>query len=274
MPLIHSKSKEAFQHNLKAEMKAGKPMNQSLAISYALKKRAKKMAEGGESGVPGGSGSPAIDSQKAKQFSKGASESGYNPEQWVKNIKEGLGIAGNSYAEGGQVKDNYQDPHAPHMKDGMPFHEDEMESGFVGHEGNDVKHDMAAMEEDDRRLDQHGEEEQGPYGMMMADGGRIGSHQSEDHEEDMVGRVMKQRQQHFSKGGRVANSGEGDLDEMADGKPNNFDDLSMRDDLEEHYTGANSGDERGNAREDHDRQDIIARIMASRRKKDRNPHPA
>lgn len=48
MPLIHGRSKEAFHQNLKAEMKAGKPMKQSLAIAYAMKKRPKKMALGGE----------------------------------------------------------------------------------------------------------------------------------------------------------------------------------------------------------------------------------
>jgi hypothetical protein len=46
MPLEHEKSKEAFQHNIKAEMKAGKPMKQSLAIAYAMKR--KKKAMGGE----------------------------------------------------------------------------------------------------------------------------------------------------------------------------------------------------------------------------------
>lgn len=47
MPLDHGKSKEAFTHNLKAEMKAGKPMKQGLAIAYSIKNRSKKMAKGG-----------------------------------------------------------------------------------------------------------------------------------------------------------------------------------------------------------------------------------
>lgn len=46
MPLMKSKSKSAFSHNVKAEMDAGKPMKQSLAIAYATKRRA-KMAKGG-----------------------------------------------------------------------------------------------------------------------------------------------------------------------------------------------------------------------------------
>lgn len=47
MPLIKSKSPEAFKSNLKAEINAGKPMKQSLAIAYAMKKKSKKMAHGG-----------------------------------------------------------------------------------------------------------------------------------------------------------------------------------------------------------------------------------
>lgn len=50
MPLIRSKSKKAFEENMKAEMQAGKPQNQALAIAYDMKRRAgkRKMAEGGD----------------------------------------------------------------------------------------------------------------------------------------------------------------------------------------------------------------------------------
>lgn len=49
MPLIKGKSKQAFEHNIKAEMAAGKPQDQALAIAYDVKRRAarKKMAKGG-----------------------------------------------------------------------------------------------------------------------------------------------------------------------------------------------------------------------------------
>lgn len=50
MPLEHGKSKKAFEHNLKAELHAGKPKDQSLAIAYSVKRKAKspkKMADGG-----------------------------------------------------------------------------------------------------------------------------------------------------------------------------------------------------------------------------------
>lgn len=154
-------------------------------------------------------------------------------------------------------------------------HVDEIASGYVDHEGNDVKHNHMAMMEDDRDLNQHGEYEEGPQGEMYADGGQItDNYQSEDHEMDMVGKIMKQRQMMYSKGGMIANGGEDELDEMADGQPNNFDDLSLRDDHEFSYTGKNSGDEIGDARQEKDDHDLVARIMNSRRKKDRMPRPA
>lgn len=40
MPLKKSKSKAAFKSNLKAELAAGKPRAQALAISYSVKRKA------------------------------------------------------------------------------------------------------------------------------------------------------------------------------------------------------------------------------------------
>ena len=85
--------------------------------------------------------------------------------------------------------------------------------------------------------------------------------------EEMVGRIMKK---HMSKGGQVAND---DLP-TADFDPNEFDDLHLDDSLEFHETGANSGDELGDAQEDEDRRDIVKKIMRSRSKKDKMPNPA
>ena len=41
MPLVKSKSASAFLTKLKAELHAGKPKKQALAIAYAVKRRAK-----------------------------------------------------------------------------------------------------------------------------------------------------------------------------------------------------------------------------------------
>jgi len=41
MPLKKSKSKKAFKANIKAEVKAGKPVKQAVAIAYSVKRKAK-----------------------------------------------------------------------------------------------------------------------------------------------------------------------------------------------------------------------------------------
>lgn len=46
MPLMKGKSKSAFQHNVKAEVNAGKPVKQAVAIAYSEK--GEHMDEGGE----------------------------------------------------------------------------------------------------------------------------------------------------------------------------------------------------------------------------------
>jgi hypothetical protein len=46
MPLIKSTSKKAFGKNIGAELKAGKPMKQAVAISYAVKREAAKKTKG------------------------------------------------------------------------------------------------------------------------------------------------------------------------------------------------------------------------------------
>lgn len=47
MPLMPGRSKKAFKKNVETEMEAGKPQKQSLAIAYSVKRKAKKMAQGG-----------------------------------------------------------------------------------------------------------------------------------------------------------------------------------------------------------------------------------
>ena len=42
MPLVKSTGKEEFRKNIKAEVKAGKPVKQSVAIAYSVKREAAK----------------------------------------------------------------------------------------------------------------------------------------------------------------------------------------------------------------------------------------
>jgi len=121
------------------------------------------------------------------------------------------------------------------------------------------------------------------HGGKMAEGGEVEAsgyeampeeHEKENeaamHEDaDMIARIMHKRKM-YSKGGMVAN----DDEPIAEFKPNQFDDLALRDDMESEYTGANSGDEDGNEAMDERDHDVIRKIMASRAKKGRMPHPA
>jgi hypothetical protein len=52
MPLQSGRSGRAFGHNVKVEMKAGKPQNQAVAIAYAQKRRsaADQLAQAIEAG--------------------------------------------------------------------------------------------------------------------------------------------------------------------------------------------------------------------------------
>ena len=42
MPLVKSPSSMAFRKNIKAEVKAGKPIKQAVAIAYSVKREAAK----------------------------------------------------------------------------------------------------------------------------------------------------------------------------------------------------------------------------------------
>jgi len=46
MPLKQSKSEKAFKSNVKAEVKAGKPQKQAVAIAYAVKRDAEHKRKG------------------------------------------------------------------------------------------------------------------------------------------------------------------------------------------------------------------------------------
>jgi hypothetical protein len=47
MPLIKSKSPKAFKENIKAEIAAGKPQKQAVAIAYSVKRKAAHHKKGG-----------------------------------------------------------------------------------------------------------------------------------------------------------------------------------------------------------------------------------
>lgn len=178
-------------------------MSHSLAIAYAMKRKAQKMAKGGMCYAQGG-------------------EAGGKSEWHAKPcIRHGAyaceDCSHGAYAEGGFVEKEKASGYEP-----MPEE----------HAEHMVEHEIPNQGED-----------------------------------ELVDRIMEQR---YSMGGRVAN----DTPAIAGSEENQFDDLVKEDDLEEHYTGENSGDEIGNEHLNHDDEDMVSRIMASRRKKDRMPRPA
>jgi hypothetical protein len=108
MPLERGKSKAAFSHNVSAEMHAGKPQKQAVAIAYSEKAKAehkKHLAMGGK--VPGchycmggyaeggmvhyDGGGPVLDPDKVKQFQQGSI---FNPQG-----------APTKKAEGGEIEE-------------------------------------------------------------------------------------------------------------------------------------------------------------------------
>lgn len=297
MPLVKGKSQKSFVKNLKTEMEAGKPQKQSLAIAYAMKRKAekKKMAEGGKVDQdemkfpdPGPMTDYVSQPEDKKNFptraimteaKKKADEAHYDDGGPVLDPAK-LASAEDSmrkafhYADGGQITDNYQSPDYT-LKALMD--PDNQKSGFMTHEGDVKRPNHAAMAEDHRALNQHGEYEEGEQGggqgfhgesYMGNQGDAHDQYQSTAHEMDMVGRIMAQRQKMYSEGGRVANQDHGpNNNEMAGFSPNEFDDLVLRDDLESTYgEDNNAGDENDNAQENEDRRDIVSRIMKSRRK--------
>lgn len=145
MPLIHSKTPAAFKKNIATEVEHGKPEKQAVAIAYSERRQAehkKHLAMGGsvdgcsmcEGGYADGGEvedtGPMIDQSSAAQIQKGATESGYQPGTWIKNVKEGLGLA-----EGGEVE--------PEMGGDMDV-EDELQSML----GDEL---MSAFESKDRK---------------------------------------------------------------------------------------------------------------------------
>ena len=71
MPLIKSKSDKAFKKNISAEVKAGKPVKQAVAIAHSVKRGAQKMKNGGDPRLSVSRGEKLPTSQGAGLTQKG-----------------------------------------------------------------------------------------------------------------------------------------------------------------------------------------------------------
>src|SRR5271166_2766384 len=243
MPLLKGKSKKAFSHNVEAEMDAGKPQKQSLAIAYSMKRKAQHKSHGGYM-AEGGTAQP---SQPRPQLPG-------SPED-RKKIQDSFNHA-LGFAEGGMLTDSgYQSSCNEHCESPCMVHEQAEPVNAM------LPEDPPHSEGRALSLNQHGASDEGAGDM--------------DSIHPLIKKIMMSRAKGYSEGGKVANEDHGPMDSRLAGfKQNEFDDLALRDDLEESYTGKNSGDELGDAQEDSDRRDIVSRIMKSRAKKDRMPRPA
>lgn len=279
MPLAKSGSQKAFVKNLKTEMEHGKPQKQSLAIAYNMKRKYGK-AYGGHYD----DGGAVRDESRYQPYQEPKTAPGPGPV----SAADASNIASAFKAKGGKIHPVYKA--VGHSEGG--FLNDEKASGYDSELGQyHLTPDEAALVESHRALNQHGRFEVGPLDEMHAYGGEagihdderdpihpkhlgpehsdyIGSHQSPKHQ-DIVARIMARRQ--YSQGGKVANEDK----RLAGQRPDEFDDLVLRDDLSSSYgKDDNSGDELGNEGEDKRRRDIISRVMEMKRKKDRLPSPA
>jgi hypothetical protein len=255
-------------------------MKNSMSVAYAMKKKRKKMAEGGDPQTVNS------DPQQLQSVSDSFKKA-------VHSYAAG-GVAGGSAnrAKGAARVRNEEGQKGVHTsssiytpgESSMGYHSQESTNdpesyksagtrNLYGKEQKTKSHAQSAREEHEKVLAES-RAMPDPKLKGLAEGGFVEdemasgyeSMPAEDSDDDLVMRIMKKR---YSEGGKVANQDE----EITGDMPNEFDVLHLDDDLESSYDGANSGDELGNDQEDEDRKDIVSRIMKSRAKKDRLPNP-
>lgn len=234
MPLVHGKSEKAFKNNVETEMHHDKPLKQSLAIAYSMKRKAEQHKAHGGSVEHCAHGGPMECHEGC--YAEGGMTTEYADTMGGKAVKE---AQAHNYAPQPAELDPEPEPSSSPRK-------------YV------YKADGGMMQDAMKFA---------PLLMAAAEGGMV-----PDEPHPMVHRIMMSRAKGYSEGGKVANEHSGEsTDEptMAKADGNELDDLALRDDLEANATGANEGDELGDSAEEHDRHDIVSRIMKSRMKKDR-----
>lgn len=118
MPLRPGKSKSAFSHNVEAEMEAGKPQKQAVAIAYSVKRASshKKMGHGGEVDSCGecakmwGGGASYSEGGEMKHSDMDAEET----KRFMEKGSVGESTKEEYYDEGGEVSDDEMYEHCAH----------------------------------------------------------------------------------------------------------------------------------------------------------------
>jgi hypothetical protein len=267
MPLKQGTSDRSFSQNVRTEMEHGKPQKQALAIAYAVKRR--NMAMGGEAhketredremGRQRGVNPTADDkgvSAAGHELRAGRSETAKAFHREI--LSEARKMPASKYASGGEVKG----VHKSSMGERVGKWAGESKAGESVRNADDpepLTDHIENAKNEHRRVYTEMRQMRGHNRQNLAEGGeacegcRGGNCMT--HGGDVVDRIMRR----MSEGGQIANDGEV---ERADEQPAQFDDLVERDDLSEHYTGANSGDELGAPEEDVDDQDdMVERIL-------------
>lgn len=246
MPLKQSPSKKAFSKNVKMEMHAGKPQDQSLAIAYSIKRKnaRKKMADGGD-----------VSEEKPLKIELMEDQSEKRP-LIIEPADEDEMSASDSamkrrkMAYGGKAEDT-NEPSVPMRKaDNMRLPEDDYMSEEMAPGG------MSDMEESDKRLPE--DEYMSEYATgrrPMAYGGkaedtnepgvpvrkpddmRLPKDEYMDDQFDDADSVypmsLSEEAMHRRK---MADGGSVDLDENAQEEPNNEDDMSFEALKKENYS--------------------------------------
>lgn len=206
------------------------------------------------------------------------------------------------YAEGGQITDNYADTEDGDGLDMVGQIMAQRQQEYA--EGGEAKYTPAYFEKQAKQTDEmHAKrgtsygKEPGVHSPSYSSGkdkgqsiagdlvrsspyykGEEKKAMAKDEHKRVLGEIKSQKTGYFSEGGQVANDtdrAKDMTDPRDDAGSGRYDDLVNRDDDMEDadYTGANSGDELSDEREDYDRKDIVSQIMKSRKKKDRLPNP-
>ena len=126
MPLIQGKSKGAFSHNVGAEMNAGKPQDQALAIAYNIMKKNRK-AKGGMIDEVNEKLHPeheahtmdAMHNEMQGEKVPFKINDGMSDKPMKNEMKQHPMAHGGAYAMGGEI-DSDQDDHEDFLSEDMP----------------------------------------------------------------------------------------------------------------------------------------------------------
>jgi hypothetical protein len=234
----------------------------SFGTAYATKKRGQKcMAKGGRvedhSKMSGKSGMVRTDTE-ANQNSKGVNRHGH------KGSSGGISEAGAYHRDYGSQPEkqstSFGKEKASYPKEIHKQTLSELRSmpkpNLPMAEGGEIEDDMHGEQTEAEMLDMVGRIMKKHY----ASGGDVGGDEPEGNDAIALPK--------FSEGGKVANDvGVSEADEL----PAEYDDLVLRDDFED---DAPAGNEHGDEHQYKRDMDVVAKIMSSRKKKDKMPRPA